>query len=270
LLPQILLTVAPAVAVFFLVGVMWDFVSTLAIYGRHILVGIALLSVLPLIIQLVRRARTSGGRPVHPAGVMLPLAVLSLPLLWPAGERFAREIPALCEVVAGEEVGTAPPALHGPHAIFSVQPHGWGNPRGFEFSYAVVVYTGHRRFDDLHVRLSEWEAHFTNSYTTRFPLTRGALLEYVRRTDDFSPADADRIADRLWEVLRRYAEKRDLPPMRYGFSDEPAPKVVYYVPPWGVYLGTVAVVFPFLLLLAWLLAVWYSRLRWPAGRRAVR
>jgi hypothetical protein len=250
-LSRFLLTVATAVAFFLFVGRHWNDVWILTIYSPGIILGLALLSLLPLCIQLARRSSGSRAFPLHPALVTLPLCVLSVPLLWSLGERVACEIPALCAVVAGEKVSTDR------RATFSVHLHGWGNPELFEFSSAIVVFTGQRRFEDLYVELPKWEAHYTNTYTTEFPLTRGSLLEYVKRSDDFAPAEAEKIADRLWEVLRKYAEKRELPPFQYGFSEQPHPKVVYYVPPWGVYRGTVAVAAPFLLVIACLLTLWH-------------
>jgi len=103
----------------------------------------------------------------------------------------------------------------------------------------VIVYTGHRRFEDLYIRRAGMQGHYTNSYTTFFTVTR----EKGRITFDgvmtFRPEEVDTISGQLWEVLSRYFEKRELPPMTDRFHKEgDEPGIVCYVPASTTYVAS--------------------------------
>jgi len=252
-----LIALLPALAMLALIWGAWGEIEAIALHVPPlILIGLALLTLLPLGVQLAIWSAAARLRPPHPFTAVLPIALFSVVLLWLPGEQVARRIPALCEVTAYDKVVTDRPDNYGSKAYFSITVSGWGNPSSFEFTSVLVVYTGPRRFDDLYVQLPQWQAHFTNSYTTHFPLTRESVLEYVRSSDDFSPEEADAIADRIWVLLQKYAEKQDLPPMAYH-PEPPFPTLSYRVPRSNNYFGAVLLGAPLLFVLSWLLAVWY-------------
>jgi hypothetical protein len=164
------------------------------------------------------------------------------------------------ETVAGERVPTGRPESSTRNASFSVQVHGWGSPRSFGFTGGVIVYTGKgRRFEDLYFDLPRRRGHWTNSYTTFFPLTRDVVGEYVRRSDDFPPGEVEAITDQLWEILNRYADKRDLPPMIDHFYTGEEPRIVYYVPASTIYLASCILTLLPLAVGSWMLARRYHR-----------
>ena len=246
----------------------------LAVYQLHSVVEelpqaavfVFLLSLLPLIAQLClwgyrhsRQDRSGAIMPPHPFGLVLPLALLLIIPLWPVGEWAAKQVPAVCETVVYERVLTRRPESSTRNARFLVQAYGWGNPQSFGFTGGVVIYTGPRRFDDLYFDMMKRRGHWTNSYTTFFPLTRDMVSEYVRRSDDFPPEEAEAVTDQLWDALNRYADKRDLPPMMdYSFTGE-EPRMVYYVPAPTIYRSScILAVFP-LTVGSWVLARRYHR-----------
>ncbi len=220
-------TVTPSLVLLLAVYQTWSVVEE----APHALVFAWLVSPLPLAAQLgllVYRQSQRGHLGVvplpHPFGLVLPLALPLIVPLWPAGEWVAKRVPAACEIVAGERVPTR-------NAYFSVQIHGWGNPRSFDLTGGVIVYTGRgRKFEDLYFDLPGRRGRWTNSYTTFFPLTQDVVREYVRRSDDFPPEEAEAVAGEVWGVLKRYAERRDLPPMVDHFYESEESRIVSYVP----------------------------------------
>jgi hypothetical protein len=256
-------TIVPSFIPLLVVYAMWGALEEVP----HIAVVVLLLSLLPLTVQLCRwgyrhaELGPSGNvEPQHPDGIVLPLGLLLVLPLWPLGERVARQIPSLCETIVGENVMTERPGKFSRNAIFSVQVHGWGNLRSFGFTGGVIVYSGRdRKFDDLYFNLPGRRGHWTNSYTTFFPLTREVVGEYVRRSDDFPPGEAEAAADVIWDALNRYAEKRDLPPMIDYFPQGEEPRIVYYVPSLTIYLASSFLAILPLAVLSWLLARWYYR-----------
>lgn len=259
---QTLVTVSPALAALTLGWCAWDFVEAFATYAPRWLIGVALLSLLPVVIQLLLWGLSAGRRVPHPFGVVLLLGLVLMLPLWSTGERVASWFPSLCKVSTYDEIKPRRPGKSGPTTTFSAGASGWGNPRSFEFTAVTFIYTvppSERRKDDLYVLLPRWEGFYINSYTTHFPVTRDRVLEYVRGSDEFPPGEAEALADRLWDLLLRYAERRDIPAVVYRGFDEPPPRVVYWVPGAGIYLVTSLLCVPILLALSWLLASWHCR-----------
>jgi hypothetical protein len=256
-------TIAPSLLLLLVVHQMWSVVEVLP----HCAVFVFLLSLLPLAVQLCllgyrqsRQGPSGAVIPPHPFSLVLPLALLLVIPFWPAGEWVATQVPALCTTVAGERVMTGRPESPTRKASFSVQVHGWGNRQSFGFTGGVIVYTGQgRRFEDLYFDFERQRGHWTNSYTTFFPLTREVVGEYVRRSDDFPPGEAEVIKDQLWDVLNRYAEKRDMPPMIDQFHKGEEPRIVYYVPASTIYLSASVLAVVPLATVSWLLARRYHR-----------
>jgi hypothetical protein len=256
-------TIAPSLILLLAVYQLWSVVEELPQFA----VFVFLLSLLPMIAQLClwgyrqsRQDHSGAIMPPHPFGLVLPLALLLIIPLWPVGEWAARQVPAVCETVVYERVLTTRPESSTRNASFSVQAHGWGNARSFGFTGGVIVYTGERRwFEDMYFDLPRRRGHWTNSYTTFFPLTRDVVGDYVRRSDDFPPEEAEAVTGQLWEDLNRYADKRDLPPMFDHFFAGEEPRIVYYVPASTIYLSScILAVFP-LTVGSWILARRYHR-----------
>jgi hypothetical protein len=254
-----ILTLAPSLAALGLVWVQWDMVEVFAIYTPPLLIGIALLALLPLGVQLVRWRSAGGPGIPHPFGIVLPLGLLLVLPMWPVGERVASWCPALCEVSTFVEVKPKRPGKFGPSASFSAGATGQGNPSSYQFSLVTIIYTtSERRKDDLYVLLPGWEGFYINSYTTHFPVTREKILEYVQGSDDFPEHDTEAIADELWTVLHDFAAQRKMPPFVYRDWD-PRHRIVYWVPGRNVYLATASLCIPILFVVSWLLAGWYAR-----------
>jgi hypothetical protein len=193
--------------------------------------------------------------------MVLPLALLLLVPLWPLAEWVAKQIPALGLIVTGVRVNTERPGKYSPQASFYTTFHGWGNPHRFEITSAVIVYSGvHKQFDDLYVRLPRMQGRYTSSPPgVLFPVSRQVVLDYVRRSDDFQPGEAETFANELWGLLHQYVEKRDLPPMINYFNQGPEPRIVWYVED-DTILGVACLlaILP-LLLVSWVLARRYVR-----------
>src|SRR5262245_4083105 len=109
---QTLATIALSVIPLFIVYKMWPALE----YPPQFVVFVFLFSLLPLFVQLslwsYRRARLPRPEtvlPPHPASLVLPLALLLVLPLWPAGDWIARHVPSLCATVAGERVMTSRP-----------------------------------------------------------------------------------------------------------------------------------------------------------------
>jgi hypothetical protein len=248
-----ILTLAPSLAASGLAWVQWDMVEVSAIYCPLCLIGIALVTLLPLGVQLVRRTIP------HPFAIVLPLGLLLVLPMWPVGERVASWFPALCEVSTSVDVKPGRPGKFGPTASFSAQASGQGNPSSYYFSLVTIIYTmKERRKDDLYVLLPRWEGFYMNSYTTYFPVTRDKILEYVQGSDDFTEHDTEAIADELWTVLHDFAAQRKMPPFVYR-EWEPRTRIVYWVPRRNVYLVTASLCIPLLFVASWLLARWYAQ-----------
>jgi hypothetical protein len=255
-------TLVPSLFPLFVVYQMWPAMA----YGPQVAVFVFLLSLLPLIVQLgwwgfrhTQEGNSGTVLPPHPFGVVLPLGLLLVLPLWPVGASLARHVPSLCQTVAGERVMTSRPAGPTRKASFFVNFHGWGIPQSFEMTSAVVVYTGDKRFDDLYVHLPDMQGHYTNTYTTFFTVTREGVADYVRRSDDFSPEEVETVSGQLWELLNKYAEKRDLPPMTDHFPEGDGPRIVYYVPASTTYVASAFLSILLLTVPSWLLARGYYR-----------
>lgn len=256
-------TILPPMLPMFVIYALWGVVEV----APGFVVFVFLLSFLPLLVQIGLRAfrqsaetTTTSARPWHPFGLILPLSLLLIVPLLPVGEWAAKQVPWLCDLSAGEKVPT------GKDGRFSIGVWGRGNARSFEFTGGVIVYTGERRFfEDLYFAFPEMRGHWTNSYTTFFPITRSVVLDYVRRSDDFPAEQAEKIADRIWETLHRYAERRDLPPMTDQFREGDDPRIAYYVPALTVYLVSCLFSLFVSAVISWPLVCWYAR-RLP-GRR---
>ncbi|QEL14057.1 hypothetical protein PX52LOC_00920 [Limnoglobus roseus] len=256
-------TIAPSLILWVAIYQLWAAVEELP----QFLVFVFVLSLLPLAAQLglwfcrqIWNGLSVTVTPPHPFGLALPLSLLLLIPMWPAGAWVANQVPDACETVAGEEVRTTLPTAPNRTAVFSVQVHGWGNSRAFGFNGGVVVYTGRGRpgagppFEDLYFDLARQRGHWTNSYTTFIPLTREVVGEYVRRSDNFPPGEAEAIADQIWDALNRYAEKRDLPPMIDHFHTGEGPRIVSYAPTSISFLFSCALALLPLAVGSWLLA----------------
>jgi hypothetical protein len=246
---QTLATLAPTVVLFGLIWCCRTEVYGILIYAPAVLLIIPVLSLLPLIVQVAWQSLNEVSKPPRPFAIVLPLGVLLLVLLLPAAERVARAIPWLCVAQTHGEVKPDRPGKSAPAGRFLLGANGWGNTLSYEFQMVTVVYAfKDRRFDDLYVDLPRWQGHYTNSYTTDFPLTREKLAEYVRRSDDFPAGEAEAVADKMWELLLKYKERRDIPP--FGATDSPSR---YWVPPENVYLASVLLSIPLLFALSWFL-----------------
>jgi hypothetical protein len=257
-------TLAPSLIPLFLVYLLWSAVEEVP----GVAVFVFLFSLLPLLIQLcwwgLRQTQQgdSGTSPLpHPFGFVLPLGLPLVLPLEPVGEAVARNVPSLCRTVAGEQVMTSRPGSPTQKASFFVHFHGWGNQQSFEMTAAVIVYTGEgKKADDLYVHLPGMQGHYTNSYTTFFPVTREVVANYVRGSDDFSPNEVEAVSGELWDLLNRYAEKRDMPPMTDHFlQDGEEPRIVSYPPASTVYLCSCLLAVATLAVPSWLLARRYCR-----------
>lgn len=256
-------TILPPILLMFVIYALWGIVEV----APGFVVFVFLLSLLPLLVQIGLRAfnqpaetTKTTARPWHPFGLILPLSLLLIVPFLPAGQWAAKQVPCLCDLAGGERVPT------GKDSYFSVGFWGRGNARSFEFTGGVTVYAGERHFfEDLYYAFPEMRGHWTNSYTTYFPLTRSVVVDYVRRSDDFPPEQAEKIADQIWDTLNRFAEKRDLPPMIDQFREGDDPRIVCYVTPVTVYL--VSCLFSLIVsaVISWPLVCWNAR-RLP-GRR---
>lgn len=263
-------TMTPSLVLLLAVYQAWSVVEE----APHFAVFAWLLSPLPLAGQLClqvyrqsQRGHLGAVSLPHPFGLVLPLALPLIVPLWPAGEWAARRVPAACETAAGERVPTSRPQSPTRNAYFSVQVHGRGNPRSFDFTGGVIVYTGRgKKFEDLYFNLPGRRGHWTNSYTTFFPLTQGVVYEYVRRSDDFPPGEAEAVAGELWAVLNRYADRRNLPPMTDHFSEGEESRIVCYVPASTTYLASCVLAVLPLAVGSWVLARRYVQSRF--ARRA--
>ncbi|HTU92167.1 MAG TPA: hypothetical protein VMF69_18945 [Gemmataceae bacterium] len=249
-------TILPPVLPMLAIYALWAVVEV----APEFVVFVFLASLLPLLVQFglwtfhqSAETRTITSRPWHPFGVILPLALLLIVPFLAVAEGAAKQVPCLCEVVAGEKVPTDK------DSSFAVHVRGWGNARSFEFTGGMVIYTGQRRFEDLYFAFPEMRGHWTNSYTTFFPVTRSVVADYVRRSDDFSAEQAEKLADRLWDTINRYAERRDLPPMTDQFGGGNGPRIESYVQATTVYL--VSCLFSLLVsaFISWPLVYWYAR-----------
>jgi hypothetical protein len=256
-------TIAPSLILLLTVYQLWSVVEELPQFA----VFVFLLSLLPIIAQLClwvyrqsRQDRSGAIMPPHPFGLVLPLALLLIIPLWPVGEWAARQAPAVCEITAYEDVPARRPEPSARNASFSVQVSGWGNPQSFGFTWGVIVYTGERRwFEDMYFDLPRRRGHWTNSYTTFFPLTHDVVGEYVRRSADLPPEEVEAVTGQLWETLNRYTDRRDLPPMTDHFVTGEEPRIIYYVPASTTYLSScILAVFP-LTVGSWVLARRYHR-----------
>jgi hypothetical protein len=96
--------------------------------------------------------------------------------------------------------------------------------------------------------------HYTNSYTTNFDVTRAKMLEYVTRSDDFSPEEADKIAEQLWQGLHDFMDQTNLPPLVPYVSSEPTPQFSYRATDVSIFLMAIILATPPLFLVSWLLA----------------
>ncbi len=86
------------------------------------------------------------------------------------------------------------------------------------------------------------------------------VSEYVRRSDDFPPEEAEAVTGELWDALNRYADIARLPVvlMGYSFTGE-EPRMVYYVPASTIYLfSCILAVLP-ITVGSWMLARRYQR-----------
>ncbi len=258
---QPFLTVTPAVAFLGLILLGWDVVETFAMYAPTWLLWIPLVCLLPLSIHICRWVWSSGKKVPHPFGILLPVGLVIVFPLWFAGERLAREIPGFCSLGTGYEVKPLRPGKVDPTATFSVGALGWGNSHYFEFTLVTFRYASAHCDDDLYVSLPQWHGHYTDTYTTNFPVTREKVLEYVRQCDEFPPGDAEVLADQLWELLQKYQEKRDMPPIVYGSDRLPEgqPQIIYSVSGRAIYGVTLLLAVPILIIVAWFLAGWYCR-----------
>jgi hypothetical protein len=251
---QTLATATPALALLGLIWLGWREVEACLIYAPAFLLVIPVLSLLPLIALLVWQSRAEVTKPPHPFAVVLPAGVLLVVLLLPVGARVASAIPWFCVAQSFDEVKPDRPGKAGPEGRFILDAHGWGNSFSYEFRLVTVMYAVRdRRFDDLYVRLPEWQCHYTNSYTTNVPLTRGKLVEYVERSDDFPPGVAEAVADKMWELLRNYKERRDIPPMGDGTAG-PNRASRSWLRGENVYLAAALLSTPLLLTLSWFLS----------------
>jgi hypothetical protein len=257
-------TLAPSLIPLFAVYLMWSAVEEVP----GVAVFVFLLSLLPLLVQLCwwgcrhnQQGNSGTVLPPHPFGLVLPLGLLLVLPLGPVGEAVARQVPSLCRTVAGEQVMTSRPGRHTQKASFFVHFHGWGNPQSFEMTAAVIVYTGEgKKVDALYVHLPGMEGHYTNSYTTFFPVKREVVADFVRQSDDFPPHEVEVVSGELWDLLNRYAEKRDMPPMTDHFlQDGEEPRIVSYPPASTVFLSSCFLSIPILTVASWLLARRYCR-----------
>jgi hypothetical protein len=251
-------TLAPSLGLLFLVYTTREIEEVVPSYR----IFLGLFAFIPLMVQFCLWSfRKAGRRPLHPYGLVLALSLPLVALLGPVAEWTARRFPSLCVTVGGEKVTTDRPGRNSSKAIFYVGIHGWGNPQSFEMNSASIHYSGvHGKFyDALNVELPGMRGFYTNSRPATFPVTQATVLDYVRRSDEFRPGQAETIAAELWEILNRYAEKRGLPPMVDRFYESDEPRIVYYVRPDTRSLASCLLALPLLAIISWGLSLWYVR-----------
>lgn len=251
-------TIAPSLALLCLIWASWKVIEEVLMYAPLLLCLTAALTLVPLGVQIARWDPADGRQAIHPFGLLLPITLVLIVLLWPYGELTAKQLPSLCEASVGFEIVPERPGKLAPAAKFILGASGRGNLRYQEFSNATIIYTNLQRDTDLNVLLPDWQGFYSNSYTTHFPVTRERLLEYARKSDDFPEGEAVSIANQIWARLNDIKEKRNLPKIVYRGWDEPMPSIVYWVPYNGAYLMTAALCVPVLILVSGLLACCYE------------
>jgi hypothetical protein len=243
----------------FLIYLSLPTVTTFLMYGPIWLVGAYSLTFLPLVIQIIRKETQptpQARRSIHSWAVLLPLGPFLFFPFHTVGEAVATWFPGCCTISMWKEIQTNMRDKSGEPISFSLGGGGWGNPRSFEFTNAsAMLLTRNRRFDDLsYVYLPELRGHYTNSHTTDFRITREKLLEFVEKSGDFPNGDAERIADKLWEGLHDFIERRNLPPLEYyRFGAEPVQPFTYSVTDSSICLMTIFISSPCLFVVSLLL-----------------
>jgi len=251
-----LLAMLPTLVGMLLILAMRPLLSTFYIYGPGWLIFLYLGTFLPLLINALAPKITR----LHSWTILLPTAPIWLLVFANIGKAVAGGIPQCCTISTWKKFDTSKVDESGERIYFVLGGRGWGNPSSFEFTNASVIYAKRgRQFDLSYIYLPELRGHYTHSYTTNFDITREKLLEYVTKSDDFPPKEAEHIAQELWQALNELIEKTNLPDLEPYTNTEPLPRFHYRATDFSIVLATIMISVPFLYFLS--LALTYFELR---------